>query len=761
MSAGRLTVISILFAVFFIVLAGRLAYMQLVKGEEYEEFVERKRRRIEIFPARRGTIYDRNGKVLAADTVTFDLSFVLPELDPQVVIVGLLAKKTGIPQEEISQRLARLAQNMSSAAQDERLIPQTILENINARTASSLAHLVRKFSERYGSLVVQKGLARGGGEGETYNLQVVVPEICRLEATLERVAALTGAAVGELSDKVEEVRRRVSAMENRYEREYAMNLPYTLKQNVSKKIVMEVEVNSSLYQGVVVTTRQGRVYPNGSLAAHVIGYMRKINRQEYESLKAQERIVSRVVTEMDEVERIKNSPYFIDDSKGCAGIEGGYDGALTGRKGARVVQKDSRTLQTEVLLEVEPESGKDIFLTIDLDIQSEVQHALEGAGIVGAAVLLVPETGEILAMATSPTFDLNNFRRPDAWRELQKPPYPMLNRAVSASLAPGSVFKVITAVGALEELHDRFFQHTCVGYYKSPTAFRCWKREGHGTMDITSAIEQSCNCYFYALGEKLGQENLCRWAALFGTGERTGIDIPAEASGLLPSPEWKAERAAASEARLRRLTTDAENLGKEIKEMVERECAEEEITSAQARLTETEIRISQENERLRAFSREADWVAGDTRYMAIGQGYVLTTPLQMAQVAAIIATGGKVYRPHILHDLQQNYLIREFPISEETLQIVRNAMTGVVTSGSGTAHGYGLERFHTCAKTGTAEIGGGLNNAWIIGYAPARAPEIAFAVVAERVTRHGGEMAGPIAEKILAAYFAAKERDKK
>jgi penicillin-binding protein 2 len=728
--------------------------MQILSNDDYEEFVERKRRRIEIFPARRGTIYDRNGRVLATDVVRFDLSFVLSELDPQAIIVPLLAKRTGISEEEISQRLAQLAGKASSMQGEERSIAQVLLENLTARTATYLNRLSGKYPERYGSLIVEKG------QGETYNLCVIVPTILRMGETLSRVSRLTGVPVGKLSEKVEEVRKRILATENRSEREYAMNIPYTLARDVSKKMVIEVEVNSSLYPGIAVTTGQARVYPNSSTAAHVIGHLRQINKKEYKSLKAQGRIVSRTVTELDDVEKVKNSPYFIDDSKGVAGVEAGYDEILTGCKGARVLQKDSRTPQTEVLIEVEPESGKDIYLTIDLDVQREVESALASAGVVGAAVVLSVEDGEILAIASSPSFDLSTFRRPDVWRDLQKFPYPMLNRAILA-LVPGSGFKVITAVAGLEELHDRSFQYTCRGYYKTPASFRCWKREGHGTMDITSAIEQSCNVYFYALGEKLGQERLRRWSALFGIGERTGIDIPGEASGLLPSPEWKAERAASSEARLERLTQEAQSLEKEIMEMVQNGCEEDEIVSAQAKLTETEIRIGQEKERLSALSKEADWVVGDTRYMAIGQGNVLASPLQMAQAVAIIATGGKVYRPHLVRDTGQNCLVREIPISEETLRIVRNAMSGVVSSASGTAHGLGLDKFHTCAKTGTAEIGGGLNNAWIIGYAPAHIPEVAFAVVAERVTKHGGELAGPIAEKVLAVYFRTRESQKK
>lgn len=752
MFRSRLSIIVGVFAFFFVILIGRLAYMQLLSNEEYEEFVERKRRHIEIFPARRGTIYDRNGRVLATDTVNLDLSFILPELDPRVIIVPLLAKRTGISEKEISERLTALAQKVSSLPAEERLVAQVLLENLTPRVASYINHLSQKFPERYGSLIIEKG------QGDRSRLSVIVPAICGLDATLERVSTLTGVPAQNLSEKVEEVRRRILSVESRYERQYQMNLPYTLARDVSKKMVIEAEVNSSTYPGIVATTRQGRIYPNGSAAAHIIGYLRKINRQEYESLKAQGRIVNRTVTRLDNVEKIRNSPYFIDDGKGATGVEAGYDEILAGRKGARVLQKDSRTPQTEVLIEMEPESGKDICLTIDLELQREAESALAGAGIVGAAVVLNVEDGEVLAIASNPGFDLNTFRRPDVYRGLQESPYPMLNRAASCSLTPGSGFKVITAIAALEELHDRSFQHTCRGYYKSPGAFRCWKREGHGTMDITGAIEQSCNVYFYALGEKLGQENLRRWSALFGIGERTGIDIPAEASGLLPSPEWKARRVASADDRLKRLTVNAQNLEKEITEMVQNGCEEDEIISAQARLTEVEIQIAQEKERLKELSKEAAWNAGDTRYMAIGQSYVLTTPLQMAQVAAIIASGGKVQRPHLVHDPQQNYLIREIPISEETLRIVRSAMSGVVSSASGTAHGLGLDKFHTCAKTGTAEIGGDLNNAWIIGYAPAYVPEVAFAVVAERVSRHGSEMAGPVAEKILAAYFAAKER---
>ncbi|MFH1422180.1 MAG: penicillin-binding transpeptidase domain-containing protein [Planctomycetota bacterium] len=752
MSQWRLTVIAGIFALFFLIIVGRLVQMQLLDNEEYEESVERKRRRIEIFSARRGSIYDRNSQVLAVDTIIFDISFQLPELDPRVNIVPLLSKRTGIPEQELYQRLDCLSKEIKILKSKEQWLPKLLIEELPERAASYLLHISKRYPEKYKSLVVKKVEGK-----ETSNLYVIVPDICRMEKTMENASHLVDVPIENLLNKVVEMQNRVMSIENRYERRYEMNLPYTLCKNIDKKTVAEIEVDNNKYQGLIITTRQGRYYPNGSVAAHIIGYLRQINKQEYESLKYQGRIVTRSVTRLKEIDKIEKTPYFIDDTKGCTGLEAQYDYILTGSKGARILQSDTRSLQTEVLNEISPESGKDIYISIDINVQKAAEEVLAESNIVGAVVAIVPDTGEILAMASSPSYDLNVFRKPEIYKELQNPPYPLINRALSG-FAPGSGMKLITAVADIEELHDSSFEYFCRGYYKTPLVFRCWKRSGHGTVNITSAIEQSCNCFFFAVAEKMGYEKLRYWAELFGIGKSTGIDLPGESDGLLPTPEWKADRTASSKEYLNKLVVRTGEIENKLKEIIKEEYNEDEIISMQAKLTDLRIQISREKERIETLSKESAWVPGDTRNLSIGQGYVLATPLQMAQIVALIANGGKVYKPHLIQSPPNRYFVKQLPISEETLKIIRAAMGKVVSSRQGTAYGIGLDKYNACAKTGTAEIGGNLNNAWIIGYAPAHVPEIAFAVVAQSVRGHGGDISGPIAEKILAAYFAARKK---
>ena len=247
-----------------------------------------------------------------------------------------------------------------------------------------------------------------------------------------------------------------------------------------------------------------------------------------------------------------------------------------------------------------------------------------------------------------------------------------------------------------------------------------------------------------------------------------GIDLPGEAAGLVPSPEWKKSRASSSADRLRRLELELENTTEEIKHILrlmegekpsEGRPETEHIESLKARAQQLDKDVARERERLELFRNERAWVPGDTRNMAIGQGNVLVTPLQIARLACAIANGGKLLRPHLVVQPGENYLQHSLPVSAHTIEVIRDAMREVVFGRHGTAHQSELQKHKAAAKTGTAEIGVELNNGWIVGFAPHDRPQVAFAVVVERTKLHGGDVAGPIAAKILDAYFGKDSND--
>lgn len=267
----------------------------------------------------------------------------------------------------------------------------------------------------------------------------------------------------------------------------------------------------------------------------------------------------------------------------------------------------------------------------------------------------------------------------------------------------------------------------------------------------------------------MGQEQLGKWARILGFGQTTGIDLPGEHAGLIPNPDWKRARASRTRDKINRMQAELEYTLEEIKDIhrltpknnsiiqkEKRESGEEASADLELRKTRVEQlkkEIARENRRLALFESEKAWVPGDTRNMAIGQGSVLATPLQMARLVAAIANDGKMVLPHIRAEQGRDYSAGRLPVSPGNLEVLRRAMREVVFGRQGTARQKELRKHDVAAKTGTAELGGAWNNGWIIGFAPYEAPRISFAVVVERTKYHGGEVAGPLLAKILDAYF--------
>ncbi|MGH9789440.1 MAG: penicillin-binding protein 2 [Candidatus Acidiferrales bacterium] len=399
---------------------------------------------------------------------------------------------------------------------------------------------------------------------------------------------------------------------------------------------------------------------------------------------------------------------------GKLGLERHYDPVLRGEDGERRVIVDSRGKEVAKLDDKYPAAGKPIRLTLDSDVQLAAEQAM--AGRQGAVVALDPRTGDVLAFLSHPNFDPNLFAirvQPEEWRTLtDDPSKPLLNRVTQAQLSPGSTFKIVTATAALEEkLFDpNTFTVYCPGYANHyGRTFRCWKPGGHGAVNFHRALVESCDVFFYQVGRRLGIERIARYSKQFGLGSATGIDFPGEKTGLVPSPEWKQR------------------------------------------------------------TQKQPWYDGETISVAIGQGPVLVTPLQLAYAAGGIASGGVFARPRLLLDPEEPPSLHRVPLREETVALVTDALWGVVNE-NGTGTSARLEDIDVAGKTGTAQLVGYdtlkrlgrgasgrlVDNAWFVALAPRRNPEIVVVVLLE----HGqhGASAAPIAREVVRAYYEKKAR---
>ncbi len=462
--------------------------------------------------------------------------------------------------------------------------------------------------------------------------------------------------------------------------------PIVIKTEASPADVAFVEAHRADLPALELLLVQRRRYPPAGILAHVLGYVGQVSPED----------IAR-----------SQGRYRPGDVVGKAGIEREYNDILMGTDGSRRVVVDSRGRVRGTLGEVPAIPGHPIRLTIDLDLQMVAETELGDRA--GAVVALNPQTGEVLAMASHPAFDPNLFTagiRPEDWEQLTTDPgRPLLNRAIQAQLAPGSVFKIIMAAAMLEShAVPEDFRVFCPGsavFYGH--LFHCWEKGGHGLVDLHAAIVHSCDVYFYTVGRRLGIDRIAYFAHALGLGRKTGIDLPGEEPGLVPSPEWKQH------------------------------------------------------------VLHARWFPGETISVAIGQGATTVTPLQLAYSIGGIALGGVFHRPHLLAD-QPDQTVR-FPLAPATVEQLTRAMYGVVNEG-GTAAASRLEGIEFCGKTGSAQVVSGdarrrLNgqrfrdNAWFVGFAPRENPEIVVAVLVEG-GEHGASAAAPIARELIRAYYEKK-----
>jgi penicillin-binding protein 2 len=519
-----------------------------------------------------------------------------------------------------------------------------------------------------GALVDRKGQVLVGNR-PSFNVVLVPEHAENLDRVVARLAAALG--IGEAAIRERLARRQPYR-------------PVVVKTDATLADIAVLEARRLELPEVSVEVVPLRSYPLASAAAHALGRVGEISERQLQ---------------LPEFKGLQPGALV-----GQAGIESRYNRELMGQDGFRRVIVNSRGLEVAEAARQPPSDGPHLTLSIDASLQAAMEAAFEGRS--GSAVALDPETGEILAMTSTPAYDPNRFStgiEPAEWASLATDPdTPLMNRVIQGSYAPGSTFKVIAATAALEEglitPQTSFYCPGQLSVYN--TVFRCNTPGGHGVVDLRRAIAISCNVYFYNVGIRLEITRLAKWAKLMGLGAPTGVDLPFEASGLMPSPEWK----------LRVLKTP--------------------------------------------------WYAGETVSVAIGQGQVSATPLQMARVAAFIANGGRLLRPHFV----RHAAAPQLPpiVRPETIAAVREGMRSVVATGTGWRAR--LQSVEVCGKTGSAQVVGRarlertptahelLPHGWFIAFAPAERPRIALAVLVEH-GGSGGAAAAPVARRILSHFF--------
>lgn len=468
-----------------------------------------------------------------------------------------------------------------------------------------------------------------------------------------------------------------------------------LKGDLTWDEMARVETYQPELPGVLIQVQPKREYHNKGMACHVLGYQGEISDVQLKGGKFPN--------------------YKMGDYLGKSGVELAWEKHLQGRRGSRRIEVDAYGREMGQLDSVFPTPGANITLTLDNRMQREAEACLEGQ--VGAIVALDPQTGKVLALASSPTFSQEAFERGLTTQEWQKinndKSHPLENRAMKGQYPPGSVFKIVMAVAGLEEkVVTPGTMISCTGALPVGNhVFHCWRKRGHGGVELHRAMVHSCDIYFYEVGRQLGIERIAQWSRRFGLGAPTGLDLDKEMSGLAPSIAWKKAR----------------------------------------------------------FNQP--WHEGDTISVSIGQGYNLVTPIQMARVVAAVANGGIIYKPYLVEKVESpagEILYQAKPevqsrlgASRANLEAVRQSLVGVVNNGTGKAAR--LPNTQVAGKTGTAQVVAidrdnpkkkksrrTEDHAWFVAYAPAGEPQIAVAVLVEH-GGHGGEDAAPLARRVIIA----------
>ncbi|MEK6546128.1 MAG: penicillin-binding protein 2 [Nitrospinota bacterium] len=475
--------------------------------------------------------------------------------------------------------------------------------------------------------------------------------------------------------------------------------PVTLKRNLSREEVAFIEEHRIDLPGVFLDIEPARNYVHEEAASHIFGYVGEITKLQLDNL--------------------RNSDYRLGDLIGQYGIEKRYESTLKGKRGSKNVEVDAVGRELKVLREVKPDFGYNLYLTIDIELQKGAEGLFEGKN--GALVAMDPRDGSILAMVSKPSFNPNFFAggvSKEYWSNLTADNYkPLQNRAIQGQYPPGSVFKIITATAGLEEgVITPATIINCPGFFKlGKKTYRCWKKSGHGKMDLQNALIQSCDVFFYTVGFRLGVDRLSQYAYSSGLGNSTDIDLEGEKTGLIPTSDWKEK------------------------------------------------------------AKGEPWIAGETLSVSIGQSFNLVTPIQLANMISAVANGGTIFKPRIVNKIETESGVNEvkpeikgkLAATQKTLDIIRDSLRGVVSDERGTGRAAAISGIVVAGKTGTAQVikmkesedkadedlpYEFRDHAWFVAFAPYENPTIAVAVLVEH-GGHGGSAAAPIAGRLIKSYL--------
>ena len=524
----------------------------------------------------------------------------------------------------------------------------------------------------------------------SFDISVIPKNVKPLNQIIPKVAKFLELPENEVIKKIKAVRGIASYK------------PLLIKRDVGRTALAKIEANKYDLPGIIVDVTPRRHYIHNT-AAHLIGYMGEISKEKINSKK------------------YKN--YRRGEYIGRFGIEKSYEKDLRGKRGGRQVEVNVKGQVLRVLNVVKAHPGHNIYLSIDAKLQKKAEELFKDKS--GAVVAMNPSNGMILAMLSSPYFDQNMFVNKmtlKQWSDLVNDKNnPLQNKAIHGEYPPGSVYKIVTAMAGLEEgIVTQKDRVDCPGYYRfGNRTFRCWKRGGHGSVNIIDAIAESCDVYFYQLGQQIGVDRLSKYAKSCGLSLKTGIELDHEEDGLIPTSFWK---------------------------------------------------LSQKGE---------PWIKGETLSIAIGQGYNLVTPLQIACLISAIANGGTLFKPLLINKIEtvEGELVRKYKtevsgklkVSKKNLRLIRKGLWNAVNKKGGTAYWNArLDSIQISGKTGTSQVVGyksksklkkGLfeDHAWFAAYAPTRKSKIAVAVLVEH-GGHGSSAAAPIAKELIKLYCENKEQ---
>ncbi len=668
---ARFAVLKIIIVIMICAIGYKLYDLQIVKGDMYMEVAEERLTSNIVKKAPRGEIFDRYGEPLVSNKVAYDLVLQI----------------AGQSSRELNQTIMQVIEIL-----DE--------EGIEVKDSLPISYAPYYFTFEENNTTAQDWFLNNKYFNDKIFYDMSAAEVIEAYKEIYEIP---------LSYNQTQIRRIVGVRYEAQLRGFSQVSPYCMAENLTPSAVAKIKERGTTLKGVSISNNYVREYNKPGVATHILGRCGRISAEEYE--------------------KYRYEGYGMNDTIGKEGIEKKVESFLRGTDGTTGSVKQINNREVSLIDDIEPVPGNSVTLTIDSRLQQEVEKILanniqriqrnapsgkkNGKDCnAGAVALLDIKTGDTLALASYPTYDMSRFNE-DYQKLLEDSANPFYNRSVSGLYSPGSTFKPLSAIAAMQSgnLTPREVIQT-KGIYKFYSDYQpsCWiwseYDATHGSINVSTAIEQSCNYFFYEIGRRMGIDTLKEYATDFGLGEYTGIELTEEAKGAMASPEYKES-----------IITNVTN---------------------------------------------KSWFGGDTLQAAIGQSYSLFTPVQLANYAATIANGGTRYKVNLIKNIRSSVdgsivaeyppkIVEEIEMGDDVINAVRNGMRRVVDEGSA-SNIFADYPVSICGKTGTAQVGSGSNNALFIAYAPADDPQIAIAVVIEHGVR--GTNAAQVAKDVFDVYFA-------